>query len=353
MKGDRVVPAPELRAFFSRVLEAVGLRPPEAEIVADPLVWCELRGNEPHGVSRLPAWVARLRAGGSPPEAVPTVIASTNTTAVMDARAALGHLAATRAMELAVEKASRYHLGAVVVRNSSSLGAVGYYPLIAVRRQLIGLTITNSMPLMAPWGGAAKLLGNQAYAIGCPAGRHFPLLLDTSNTATSWARIKLARERGEKLAPGLALDQDGRPTIDPARALEGLLLPAGGHKGYGLALIWEVLTGVLAGMAFGPNVGSHEALDRPQEVSHFALALDPSAFLPLDQFKVRMDSLIDQLHTVPKAPGVDRVYVPGERGFLLAQEREREGIPLSARRLSELRKLAEQVGVSPLLEPPA
>src|SRR5205814_751892 len=258
-------------------LEAVGMRPADAEVVADALVWCELRGNEPHGVSRLPAWVARLRAGGSSPAAVPTVTASTNITAVMDARAALGHLATARAMELAVEKASRYHLGAVVVRNSSSLGAVGYYPLIAVRRELIGLAITNSMPLMAPSGGAAKLLGNQAYAIGCPAGRNFPLLLDTSNTATSWARLKLARERGEKLAPGLALDKLGRPTTDPAEALEGLLQPAGGHKGYGLALMWEVLTGVLAGLAFGPNVGGHEALDHPQEVSHFALALDPAA----------------------------------------------------------------------------
>jgi LDH2 family malate/lactate/ureidoglycolate dehydrogenase len=106
-------------------------------------------------------------------------------------------------------------------------------------------------------------------------------------------------------------------------------------------------------MAFGPNVGSHEAHDRLQEVAHFALALDPSAFLPLDRFKARVDSLIDQIHAVPKASDVDRVYVPGERGFLLAREREREGIPLSARRLSELRRVAEQVGVAPLPEPPA
>jgi LDH2 family malate/lactate/ureidoglycolate dehydrogenase len=216
-----------------------------------------------------------------------------------------------------------------------------------VRAGQVGLAITNSMPLLAPWGGTTKLLGNQAYAIGCPAGRYPPLLLDTSNSATSWGYVRLAHERGEPLDPGLAFDRDGQPTTDPAAALEGLLAPAGGHKGFGLALMWEILTGVLGGLAFGPNVGGLEDVTRTQEVSHFLLALDPAAYLPLDQFTARVDSLIEQIGNVPPVPGVERPYAPGEQGFARAAARERDGIPLSARRQSELAAIAKRVGVDP------
>lgn len=329
-------------------MRAAGLRGEDADIVADSFVWADMRGLEPHGVLKLRLWVERLRAGGSSAEAEPTVLAETETTALLDARGALGQVAGVRAMELAVEKAKRRRLGAVVIRNSSSLSALGYYPPIAIRQDLIGLAITNSMPLLAPTGGATRLLGNQAYAIGCPTGRHPPLLLDTSNSATSWGRVKFALEQGESLAPGLALDAEGRPTVDPAAALEGLLLPAAGHKGYGLALMWEVLTGVLAGAAFGPDIGGIEAVDQPTGNAGFMLAIDPTAFLPLDEFKARVDALIDQIHAVPKLPGVERVYTPGERGYLTSAERERSGIPLPERRVAELCELAVSLGVAPL-----
>lgn len=347
MTVPKIVAAANLKRFVRRVLEGAGMRPADAEVVADGMVWADLRGIEPHGVAKLDVCVRRLLAGGSPAGAEPSVLAETETTVLLDARGAWGQLAATRAMELAVERARRRQVGVVVVRDSSSLGAAGYYPLIAVRSGLIGLAITNSMPLLAPWGGARKLLGNQAYAIGCPSST-VPLLLDTSNSATSWGRIRVAREKGEQLEQGLALDRAGRPTTDPTEALEGLLQPAAGHKGYGLALIWEVLTGVLAGLAFGPNVGSLELVDRRQEVSHFLLALDPSAFLPLDQFRARVDSLIEQVHATPLAPGVDRLYVPGERSVELQIERERSGIPLPEVRVRELRALAERFGLEPL-----
>ena len=342
---QRTVSADRLRAFVQGVFEAAGLRRRDAATMADALIWADLRGIEPHGVSKLPLWLERLRVGGTRADARPTVVGETDTTAVLDAQTAFGHLAGVAAMDLAVRKARRHHLGAVVIRDASSFGAMGYYPLIAVREGQIGLAITNSMPLLAPTGGTARLLGNQAYAIGCPAGRHFPLLLDTSNSATSWGRVKLAQERGESLPPGLALDADGNPTVDPAAALEGLLLPAGGHKGYGLTLMWEVLTGVLAGLAFGPNVGGPENVAHANQIAGFMLAIDPTAFLPAEQFTARVDTLIDQIHDVPRASGVDRIYAPGERGYLVAVERERDGIPLSARRVAELQQIATSMGV--------
>lgn len=342
---ETIVPADRLRTFVRAIFETAGLSHDDAATMADALVWADLRGLEPHGVSKLPLWIERLRRGGTRAGARPTVVAETATTAVLDAQTACGHLAGTAAMALAVRKACQYHVAAVVIRNSGSFGAMGYYPLIAVRAGQIGLAITNSMPLLAPTGGAARLLGNQAYAIGCPAGRHSPLLLDTSNSATSWGRVKLARERGETLSPGLALDADGRPTLDPDAALEGLLLPAAGHKGYGLALMWEVLTGILAGLAFGPDVGRPEDVATPNQIAGFMLTIDPAAFLPPDRLTARVDALIDQVHAVPKARGVDRVYAPGERGSLLAAQREQHGIPLSPRRVAELEGLAEAHGI--------
>src|SRR5688572_10082779 len=266
------VGAEELRTFIRQALLAIGMRPAAADVTADAMVWSDLRAIDPHGVAKLPILVERIEAGVTAADAEPMVVSETATTALIDAGTVWGQVAATWAMELAVEKARVAQLGAVVVRNSSSLGALGYYPLVAVRAGQIGLAITNSMPLLAPWGGTTKLLGNQAYSIGCPASRYAPLLLDTSNSATSWGNVRLALERGQQLGPGLAFDAEGRPTTDPAAALEGLLAPAGGHKGFGLALMWEVLTGVLAGLAYGPNVGALEDVARPQDPSHFQLA---------------------------------------------------------------------------------
>jgi LDH2 family malate/lactate/ureidoglycolate dehydrogenase len=350
-EGVTVVTAETLRTFIRHVLLAVGMPPAAADITADAMVWADLRAIEPHGVAKLPILVERIVDGVTSPDAEPSVLAETATTALLDAGTAWGQVAATWAMELAVEKARVSQLGAVVVRNSSSLGALGYYPLVAVRAGQIGLAITNSMPLLAPWGGTQKLLGNQGYAIGCPAGRYPPLLLDTSNSATSWGNVRLAAERGEQLAPGLAFDAAGRPTTDPAAALEGLLAPAGGHKGFGLALMWEILTGVLAGLAFGPNVGALEDLSASQQVSHFLLAIDPTAYLPLDQLTSRVDSLIEQIHAVPPAPGASGPYAPGEQGAARAAIRERDGIPLSPRRRAEIAAVGQRVGVEPPFTP--
>ena len=352
MTGEVRVPADALRAFVRRALLAAGLRPNAATIAADAMAWADLRGIEPHGVAKLPLLIGRIEAGGTAADREPDVLAETATTALVDARTIWGQVAGAWAMELAAEKARLHRLGAVVVRNASSLGALGYYPPIAVRRGQLGLAITNAMPLLAPWGGRKKLLGNQAFALGCPTGKGYPLLLDTSNSATSWGRVKAAAERGEELPPGVALDRDGRPTTDPAAALAGLLLPAGGHKGSGLALMFEALTGVLGGLALAPEVGSPEDLARPQGVSAFFLALDPSAFLPLEELTARVDVLIDRVHAVPPADGVERVVVPGERGWHRERERTRHGIPLPARRLAELRALATRLGVELLDEEP-
>ena len=262
------------------------------------MLWADLRAIEPHGVAKLPILVERVEAGVTAADAEPTVVSETATTALLDAGTVWGQVAATWAMELAVEKARVVQLGAVVVRNSSSLGALGYYPLLAVRAGQVGLAITNSMPLLAPWGGTTKLLGNQGYAIGCPASRYDPLLLDTSNSATSWGNVRMAHERGEQLGPGWrSIKMDGRRPIRRRRS-KGCWRRRG-HKGYGLALMWEVLTGVLGGLAYGANVGALE--DLAPAGGQPLPAGARSAYLPLDLFTARIDSLIEQIRASRRA----------------------------------------------------
>jgi LDH2 family malate/lactate/ureidoglycolate dehydrogenase len=199
---------------------------------------------------------------------------------------------------------------------------------------------------MPPPGGTSKVVGNQAFALACPAGRHSPLLFDSALSAISWTQIEELRDRGEPLPAGVALDTSGEPTSDHGAALAGMLLPVGGHRGFGIALMWEVLTGVLSGNdRFATAITPLAELDRPQSVAHFYLAIDPTVAMPYAEFTARVDALIDQMHASPPAKGVDRVFVPGEQGFATAARRAREGIPISAERDALSRALGESVGV--------
>ncbi|HEX9268566.1 MAG TPA: Ldh family oxidoreductase [Candidatus Limnocylindria bacterium] len=339
-----VVPADQLRAFAAAVARAAGMPADDAAVVADGMVWTELRGID-IGIKRLPTLVARIRGGGTIADPKPVVIKESPTFAVLDGRGAWGQVTAARAMRIAIAKARAGGVGACVVRDTGNALAMGYYPWLAVQEGLIGLAITNAIPLQAPWGGSQKLLGNQAYAIGCPTGRHAPVIFDGATTALSWVGIHEYQSRGEPLPSGVALDVRGEPTTDPAAALAGLLLPAGGHKGYGLALMWEILTGVLSGgEVFAPFVSGMQGHERAGQ-STFLLAIDPSMSMPRETFLERVDTLIERIHASPPAPGVERVYVPGERSAEIAAVGERDGIRLPSARVDELRALSHELGV--------
>jgi len=343
----QVVEAGQLRGLAAAALGAVGMPDRDAERTADAMVWADLRGLDAHGVSaKLPQCVRRIRAGGTAATAPLRVLSETSALLSMDAGHAWGQVAAARGMEAAIGKATTAGCGAAVVRNASSAAALGYFPMLAVKQRMVGLAVTNGPALIAPTGGTTRVLGNQAHALGCPAGRHHPLLFDSSTTTMSTGEMDVLHERGELLPEGVLLDADGVPTRDPGQWKTGTLLPAGGHRGYGLSLMFELLTGVLAG---GPiwahEVGHPFVYDRPQGVSLFLLAIDPSRAMAYDDFVARVDTLIDEIHASPPAAGVDRVYVPGERGALTAAQRERHGIPLSPERAHVLRALLEELGI--------
>ena len=346
--APETIAASRLHAFAVAVLERVGMDTPDAIATADAMVWADLRDLPMHGVyGKLPQCVRRIQAGVTSPTFAREPVRDTPSFAVFDARSGWGQVAAARGMRAALAKARANGVGLVVVRDSSSAAAMGHYASLAIAERMIGLAITNGPPLMPPPGGTTRVVGNQGFAIGAPASRHDPLLFDSALSLISTGEIHTAHERGEPLAPGLMLDTQGRPTTDPVAALEGLYVAIGGHRGFGIALMWEVLTGVLSGgQRVAPDVGAPDVVDRPQGVSHFLLAIDPAVAMRYEEFTARVDALIDQVHASPPAEGVSRIYVAGERGFGIARQRARDGVPLPAPRIEKLRALGDHVGVS-------
>ncbi len=212
----QTVTADRVRQFAEQVLERTGMSREDARSVADALAWADLRGITAQGIAKLPLIVARIRAGGTKADAQVTVTAETTSFARLDAHRAWGHVAGVRAMRLAIRKAKETGAGAVVVGQTDSGSAMGYYAELAARERMIGLAINDGTPLMPPPGGTTRVIGNQAFALAAPAGRHPPLLFDSALSGISWTQIEELRDRGEPLREGLALDTNGRPTTDHA-----------------------------------------------------------------------------------------------------------------------------------------
>jgi LDH2 family malate/lactate/ureidoglycolate dehydrogenase len=338
------VSAADLRAFATQVARAVGVPEEDARAIADGMVWSELRGIDV-GIKRLPTLVKRIHGGGTSSTPRLRIVRESASLAVLDGDAAWGQVTSVRAMRLAIAKAKTTGMGACVVRNTGNSLAMGYYPWLAAKERLIGLAITNALPLQAPWGSKHALLGNQAYALACPSERHAPIIFDSATTAISWVGILEYAARGEQIPPGVALNSAGEPTIDPAQALAGVLLPAAGHRGYGISVMFEILSGVLSGGEHFAPLPNDRGTGHVAGQSTFLLAIDPSVCMPYETFVERVDELIDRIHACPPAPGFERVYVPGERGAEVAAIREREGIPLSQERVSELRGLSREFGI--------
>jgi len=333
-----LVSAAALVRFSRDVLRAAGYTSDDAGLIAEQLVWRDLREEVPVGLAALASSAEGARSGRVDTKAQPRIASQMGAVAVVDGARAWGQVTAVFAMREAVARARAHGVGVAVVRDSATANVMGYYPTIAIDAGMFALIITNSDPYQAPWGGTTKVLGNQAFALGAPASRHHPLLYDGASTQLSMARIRSLQRRGLPLPPGGAVDAQGNPTIDPVAAIAGALLPSGGHKGYALSVFWEVLTGVLA--------NERPASERSDDdTSLFALAVDPRATVGAERFRQSVDELIDRIHSSPPAPGVERVWAPGERGYVTAEKRRATGVPFTAARIEELRKLGASFGV--------
>ena len=329
------VPADDLRRFATAVIEKAGMSHEDASLVADQLVARDLREQYPHALTAFTSVLGSIEKGETDPRARPTVTKELGAITFLEAHRAWGQVSAVHAMRISIEHASRSGVGITIVRNAHTANAMFYYPTLAIAAGMVGMAVTNSEPYQPPWGGTTKVLGNQAWAYGAPASRNHPILYDGSSTQISMARIRDLERRGEPLPDGVALDEAGNPTVDPAAV--SVLLPSGGHKGYGLSVLWEVLTSALADDALPAD---------SKRTSLFLMAIDPAASVGRAQFMKTVDELIDRIHASPPQPGVDRVYAPGERGYIAAAERAKTGIPIKPARMAELNKIGQKYGVA-------
>ena len=330
----------KLASFVAACLEKLGLTIADASLVAETLVASNLRGVDSHGVVRLPHYATRLRNGTVKPRPNIAVQRSGPSAAIVEGDAGMGQLVAVRAMQEAIHLARQSGVGAVVARNSSHCGACAWFVEMAVKQGMIGVALTHTDPIMVPPGMKRTFLGSNPIAFGAPGGIGPPVIVDLSTTHVAWGKVIVARQEGKPIPPDWAVDDQGRPTTDAARAVA--LAPTGAHKGYALAMMVEILCAHLAGVPFGRHVTKmYGELDKPRNLGHFMLALDVARFTDTAAFRSQIDLLLQETHA-------ESALVPGEPERLTAARREKEGVPLGEGVLAELNALAGQLGVAPL-----
>jgi LDH2 family malate/lactate/ureidoglycolate dehydrogenase len=334
--------------FVQQLLVANGIPSEDAGVIADCLVVNDLRGLDTHGIMRLPGYLDRLRRGLINPRPEIEVKRVTPVVATVDGNNGFGFVVSTRAMAEAIDIARTFGIGMAGVRRSNHFGAAGTYARQAIQAGFIGMVFTNASPALAPWGGRVPMLGTSPLAIGAPGGLLSPFVLDMAPTYVARGKVRKALRRGESIPLGWALDADGQPTTDPAKAMEGLMLPMGGPKGSGMAVWMDIFCGVLTGAAFGGQVGAPKDLDRPQQTGHLFLAIRPDLFLSAEEYRERMDTLVQRLRDCPKAAGFSEILLAGEPETRMEVQRRKDGIPYSLGELAALQAEAAKVGIAPL-----
>lgn len=340
----------DLKNFCQQAYIKAGVDPEEAEIVADLLVRSDLRGVETHGVTRLPIYIQRLQKGYVRAKCQLTVVKEKGPTAFVEAHGSMGHIVAYRCMERAIKKAEEYGIGWVSVKDSGHFGVAGLFPMMALKKNFIGYIVSNSAPMMAPWGGRERIVGNNPLSYAFPAGQYPPVVLDLSCSVVSSGKLILCRKKGEKIPLGWAIDKNGLPTDDPYEGYEGggSLTPIAEHKGYGMVLAHEILTAILTGGKWTRNIKSLYEEDKSgiQGTCHSFMALDPDCFLGREEFKQNIDRYIKSIKESGKAKNATEILMPGEPEYRTEIRFLREGIPLPPNTVKELTLLGKSLGIS-------
>jgi len=356
-----IVPVDSLKAFCRQVFETTDVSPEDAEVTADVLVQADLRGIDSHGVARLKRYVRGVQRGQMMARPKVEVVHETPATALIDGGGGLGQPIGVRGMHTAIAKAKEMGVGFVAVRNSNHYGIAGYYAMMALEHDFIGISMTNSAVLVVPTFGRDAKLGTNPISVAVPTGGERPFVLDMATSGVPRGKLEVYQRLGKELPLGWATDERGIATTDTARVLQNLnasagggLLPLGGvgellggHKGYGLALLVDILCGVLPGAGYADTIypKSPEGKPMPANVGHFFGALRVDGFRPLLEFKATMDDMIRRMKDAPTAEGQQRIYVHGEKEFEAAEERMIKGIPLHPKVVVDLKALAEETGV--------
>lgn len=343
-----------LIAYTAAVIAHAGAPLADARTTAAVLVASDVRGIESHGVARLEQYIAMIDAGVLDPAAQPEVVRQSAATALVDAHNGLGQVAGVFAMRLAIEKARATDVGVVSVRHSNHYGIAGYYAMMALEHDLIGISLTNSSPLVAATRGRTAVLGTNPIAFAAPSGGPLPFVLDMATSTVPRGRLEVAARKEIPLGTGWAVDAEGRPTLDAQAALEGALLPLGGvedsagYKGYGLAAMVDILTGILSGSLYGPLVAYLWTLERPSDLGQFFLALRPGAFCDPGDFQTRLRDWQRLLKEAPLAADATEILLAGEKEQRATERNRREGVPIHPKVATRLGELGAGAGMGPL-----
>jgi len=339
-----------LEQFVAKVFQTAGIEQEHSEMVAKHLVLANLRGVDSHGVTRVNNYIQRLESGVVNKNHDMKIIKDLPSSVLIDGANQLGIIVATEGIRIAVQKAKETGLCIVGIKHSNHCGMLADYTNYAVENDCIALATTNAPSNMAPWGGKERYFGTNPISYGVPGGSAGNIIFDMATSVVARGKIKLAVKNSQDIPLGWALTKDGEATTDANAAMDGIVLPVGGPKGYGLAFFAEVLSGLFTGAGFATNLGRPEDLTKNQNVGQFFFVIRADLFEELDTFKERMELMAEEIKQVPLAKGFDRIYLPGEIENEVALDRLENGIPLTTEVMEELLKVGEQYGVHGLLD---
>jgi LDH2 family malate/lactate/ureidoglycolate dehydrogenase len=338
-----------LDQFTFRAFQAMGVPNDEARMCTDGLMQSELRclPGQGQGVRRLPVYEERISKGWVQVGALFDVVKESPALALVDGHNGLGSVVGQRSMALAVKKAKDVGIGTVIVRHGTHYGSSAVHARLALEQDCIGIVMTNAGPEMAPWGGATGAVGTNPWAIAAPTGGEFPVVLDIALTTAGKGMMRWHLREGKPMPLDWALTPEGNETDDPGSAMAGALLGIGQHKGYGLSMMTDVITGVISGGAFGLTPYSDEA---KHDVAHTFIAIDIEWFMPVDEFKSRMDAFIAEIKSSKVRPGFDEILVPGEIDYRREQGYRETGAQIDSEIFEQLRAMAQSLNIEFNLE---
>lgn len=307
-----IVSVQEARRFAQDAFFVYGIPKEEALIFSDVLVESDMLGVMTHGLIRLPEYLERIKNGGMEKSLNLEVLHNWPWGGALDAGNGIGHVAAYMGMQWVIKKAKTLGIGMATMRMSTHFGLAAYYSLMATKQGMIGIVGSNSSPLMAPWGGIEKKIGNNPLAIAVP-GKTFPISFDIACSAAARSKLDEALREEKSIPKGWALDEKGEETTDPLEAIKGVLQPFGGHKGYGLAFIIDIFSGILSSGKVSTDIKNKSHYSTARNIGHFFMAISIEHFLPLDEFLSRLEDYVNKIHNTETAKGVKKVRVPGEK----------------------------------------
>jgi LDH2 family malate/lactate/ureidoglycolate dehydrogenase len=351
MASASVIPAERLKAFIAAAFEAVDIPADDADTIADLMTGIDLRGLDGHGIFRLPPTIERIKVGGINLRPNIKIARETESTALIDGDNAVGHLTVNKAVQVAMDKAEQCGVAWAGTTNNNHAGAASIYAMMPLQRDMIGIYMAvGSANHLPPWGGIDMLLSTNPIACAIPGLEEPPIVMDMATTVASYGKVKMAADRGETMPEGWMIDAEGKPLTDPTRMNDGFLVPIGGYKGYGLALIIGLLAGTLNGAAMGEDVVDFNAdFKSLTNTGQLIIAFDIKAFADIDTFKRNVDTVIRSMQGSATLPGFDQVMVPGQQSHEKSERFTRDGIPVAAPLMARLDALAAELKIEPLI----